>query len=413
MARGHGDLPATRARERTILALSILSGALFLPIGLHLPYFPVYLSARGLTDAEIAVVIATPMILRIVATPIVATIADTRGIAETLAACALAMLFGYCGLGLSEGFAAIFCFSLVAATALGLLPSLSDALTLSQIRRADLAGTRPVAYARIRVWTPIGVLAVMLLSGPIVEACPGDRIVLALAAMALIPTLAALLAVAIIDAEQVPVRHDKVPLVDPTRRRRIMIVIAAAALVQSSHAQVYSFGTLHWKAAGYSAEFIGIAWAVGVGAETLLFLVTARFPGFERAAPVFLVLGGLGAALRWLAMSTDPGPESLVALQAMHGLSFAATYFGSVLVVASLAGPGHRARTQGGLAAASALGLALATFVCGRLVDAIGETTYVVMALLAGTGLCLALFGAALAASAAAAHSAAGRCSEP
>lgn len=415
MTRGHGSAQAEQTRDRTILSLSILSAVLFLPMGLHLPYFPVYLAARGLGPAEIGAVLATPLILRIVVTPVVAAIADARGIAATLAACALAMLAGYCGLGLAEGFPAIFATGVLAATAMGMLPALADALTLSQIRRPDLAGLRPISYSRIKVWTPIGVLAVMLLSGPIVATFPGGRIVLALGSMALVPALAALFAAVRMHRLHRPADPDRGWLEDKAQLRLAIVVIAAAALVQSSHAQVYAFGTLHWKAAGYSPDFVGVLWAIGVGAETIFFLVMARFPRFERAAPAFLVAGAIGAVLRWLAMSTDPGPEALVALQAMHGLSFAATYLGSVLVLGGLAGPAHRARMQGRLAAASALGLALATFVSGRVAESLGETAYLLMALQAGAGLGLALLGRRLRHRVArsVAHSAAGRSAEP
>jgi PPP family 3-phenylpropionic acid transporter len=415
LTREQGSAPAGKVRDRTVLSLSILSAVLFLPLGLHLPYFPVYLASRGLTEAEIAVVVGTPIFLRVIVIPIVAAIADTRGIAATLAVCTLAMLAGYCGLGLAEGFVAIFLGGVLAATAMGLLPSLTDALTLSQIRRAEVVGTRPIAYSRIKVWTPIGVLVVMMLSGPIVEAYPGSSLVVVLAAMALMPALAALFAAATIGGVHASSHHDRPPLADPARRRLALIVIVAAALIQSSHAQVYTFGTLHWKASGHSPDFIGIAWAIGVAAETVFFLVAARFPDFERHAPVFLVLGAVGAVMRWLAMSTDPGPEALVALQAMHGLSFAATYFASVLVIGGLAGPGRRARMQGRLAAASALALGLSTLVSGRLANHLGETIYLVMASLAGTGLGLAILGGVLERRLApiAVHSAAGRCSEP
>ncbi len=415
MTGRQGNAPAKEARDRTILSLSILSAVLFLPMGLHLPYFPVYLSARGLGPAEIALVVATPLILRVVVTPIVAAIADARGIAATLSACTLAMLAGYCGLGLAEGFSAIFVSGVLAATAIGVLPALADALTLSQIRRADVAGFRPIAYSRIKVWTPIGVLCVMLLSGPIVESFPDGHIVLVLAVMALIPALAALFAAKTMPGAHRAAHHERGQIEDPTQRRLAIVVIAAAALVQSSHAQIYSFGTLHWKAAGYSPDFVGLLWAIGVGAETIFFLVVARFHGLERYASAFLVAGAIGAVLRWLAMSLDPGPEVLVGLQAMHGLSFAATYLGSVLILGSLAVPGHRARMQGRLAAASALGLALATFVSGRVAGSLGETAYLLMALLASAGLCLALLGGRLRHDRprSAPHSAAGRRAVP
>ncbi len=415
MTRGQGGAPAKEARDRTILSLSILSAVLFLPMGLHLPYFPVYLSARGLDPAEIGAVLATPLILRIFVTPVVAAIADARGIAATLSACTLAMLAGYCGLGLAEGFSAIFVSGVLAATAMGMLPALADALTLSQIRLADVVGLRPIGYSRIKVWTPIGVLCVMLLSGPIVATFPGGQIVLAFALLALMPVLAALLAALTMRSGHHAAHSERGLLEDKAQRRLAIVVIAAAALVQSSHAQIYTFGTLHWKAAGYSPDFIGLLWAIGVAAETVFFLVIARFHGLERYASAFLVAGGIGAVLRWLAMSTDPGPEALVALQMMHGSSFAATYLGSVLIVGGLAVPGHRARMQGRLAAASALGLALATFVSGRVAGSLGETAYLLMALLASAGLGLALLARRLRHDRprTAAHSAAGRCAEP
>jgi MFS transporter, PPP family, 3-phenylpropionic acid transporter len=105
--------------------------------------------------------------------------------------------------------------------------------------------------------------------------------------------------------------------------------------------------------------------ATGVGSETLLFLAAARYFTAENYAARFLILDALGAIIRWLAMSADPGPALLIFLQAMHGLSFGATYFGSVLLLGGIARETHRARMQGWLASASALSLALATFAAG------------------------------------------------
>ena len=76
------------------------------------------------------------------------------------------------------------------------------------------------------------------------------------------------------------------------------------------------------------------------------------------------------AARRFAALDRDepnPGPDSVIALQAMHGLSFGATTCGSVLLLGSLASATHRARMQGWLASVSSLSLAAATFACGRL----------------------------------------------
>lgn len=376
-----------KARERTALHLSILAALLFLPLGLHLPYFPVWLSARGLSDAEIAAALATPMVLRVIATPLIAAFADKRGIGVALAACAITLLAGYCGLRFAVGFAPIFVGALIVAVAMGSLPALADALTLTEIRRAEVSGRPPIAYGHIRVWTSIGVLAIMLLSGRIVEALPGDRIIVALAVLSLFSVGVALFAALKMNPTHIYAPNEGGRLTADAARLRLAIVgIAAAALIQSSHAEVYSFATIHWRGSGLSPDLISAAWAMGVASESLIFVVAARYFKSDRGAIAFLLLGAGGAALRWLAMSFDPGPRLVLALQAMHGLSFGATTCGSVLLLGSLASSSHRARMQGWLAAASSLSLAAATFACGRLTGLFGEKAYLAMAVLAGAG---------------------------
>jgi MFS transporter, PPP family, 3-phenylpropionic acid transporter len=389
------ELP-TESRGRTVLYLSALSFALFLPVGLHLPYFPVWLAARDFSHTEIAAALAIPMVLRVAATPLVAAIADKRGIGATLAVCAITLLAGYCSLGYVRGFAAVFAGAVLVATGLGLMPPLADALTLAGIRRVEDSGLGRIAYGGIRVWTSAGVFGTMLSSGFIVGVFPGERIIFALVGLTFLPALAALLAA--VKLKNLHVRGlPRGGLTEDRERLRLALAfIAAAALIQASHAEVYSFASLHWRAAGYADKFIGAAWAIGVTSESILFLLTARYFGAEKNAAIFLALGATGAVFRWLAMSTDPGPLWLIPLQAMHGLSFGATYFGSVLLLGSIARETHRARMQGWLAAASGLSLALATFACGRLTSFYGERAYLAMAGLALVGLVLAAYAAAL-----------------
>ncbi|VTZ51438.1 MFS transporter [Methylocella tundrae] len=387
----HGELPG-ESRDQTAVQLSIIAALLFLPLGLHLPYFPVWLSARGLSDAEIAAALATPMVLRVIATPLIAAFADRRGIGVALAACAVSLFAGYCGLRFATGFGPIFIGALIVAVAMGSLPALADALTLTEIRRAEVSARAPIAYGHIRVWTSIGVLAMMLSSGRIVEAFPGDRIIVALAGLSLFSV-----GVAVFAALRMNPTHVYAPgeggrlTADGARLRLAIVGIAAAALIQSSHAEVYSFATIHWRESGLSPDLISAAWAMGVASESILFVIAARYFKSDRSAITFLLIGAGGAVLRWTAMSFDPGPGLVIALQAMHGLSFGATTCGSVLLLGSLASSSHRARMQGWLAAASSLSLAAATFVCGRLTGLFGERAYLAMAALAGAGAAAAL----------------------
>ena len=227
----------------------------------------------------------------------------------------------------------------------------------------------------------------MLLSGRIVEAFPGDRIIVALAALSLFSVAGAVFAAFRMNAtHRYSLEGGGRLTADPARLRLAMVGIGAAALIQASHAEVYSFATIEWREAGLSGDLISAAWAIGVASESLLFIMAARCFKTDHSAVAFLLLGAVGAMLRWIAMSLSPGPYAIIALQAMHGLSFGATTYGSVLLLGSLASATHRARMQGWLASATSLSLAAATFACGRLTGLFGAKAYLAMAALAGAG---------------------------
>ncbi len=385
-----------RIRNKAARRLYFLSAALFLPIGLYLTYFPVWLAARGLSNGEIALVTGAPFVLRVLATPLIAYIADKRGIAVTLAVCATAMFAGYFALGFVKGFVPIFLGALLAISAQGTMPSLADALNLSEIRRLEKARLPPVRYGRVRMGASLSALTMMLLSGTVVAIFPGERIIWPVIFLGAIAAAAAVWA----GLTMRPFKFDRAArgglTENPADLRLAIICIAAGSLTQASHAVIYSFGTLLWEAQGLSPNFISVAWATGVAFECLLFFTAEHYLGGGDKATRFLVLGAAGAVLRWTAMAMQPPALLILALQAMHALSFASTYLGTVLLLGSLAGRNHRARMQGWYSTVSSLTMALSTVASGWLTSRFGPGAYVAMAVLAGCGLVFALWCGAI-----------------
>ena len=64
--------------DQFALKLGLFYAAYFLFGGIQLPFFPLWLEAKGLDAGTIGVVIAVPMIARIVAVPIITRAADRR-----------------------------------------------------------------------------------------------------------------------------------------------------------------------------------------------------------------------------------------------------------------------------------------------------------------------------------------------
>src|SRR5437764_11860602 len=87
------------------LRLSLLTASVYAAIGIHLPFFPIWLASRGLSAVEIAEIAAVPPLVRLVSNLVLPPHADRTGdIPGMLMACALGAACAYAALGLIDGF---------------------------------------------------------------------------------------------------------------------------------------------------------------------------------------------------------------------------------------------------------------------------------------------------------------------
>jgi PPP family 3-phenylpropionic acid transporter len=179
----------------------------------------------------------------------------------------------------------------------------------------------------------------------------------------------------------------------PVQRRRawsppsrgFLLTGAATSLIQASHAVYYGFSTLDWTAKGFGGTAIGALWGLGVVAEIVLFAFSARLPAAV-SPRVLMMTGAVGAVVRWGAMALDPPTELIPVLQGLHGLSFGATYLGSVQFLARTAPAGAAATVQADLSTMNGLAMAAASGLSGLVYERFGDAAYAAMALCAALG---------------------------
>ncbi|MEP7032320.1 MAG: MFS transporter, partial [Pseudolabrys sp.] len=162
-------------------------------------------------------------------------------------------------------------------------------------------------------------------------------------------------------------------------------VVAAASLIQASHALFYGFGAVAWSRMGLDGTTIAVFWALAVVAEIILFAYSGRLPPFFNPT-MMLIIGAAGAGVRWSCMALDPAVAALPFLQCLHALSFGATHLGALGFVARHAPPGQAATAQGYLAIAMGVVMAGAMGISGVLYDGYGSLAYIAMALAAVAG---------------------------
>ena len=359
--------------------LAALYAGLFVMGGIQLPFFPLWLEAKGLDPQMIGVVLALPMIVRVFAIPLAARAADRRdAVRATIIVASWLGAAGYVLLGLAEGATAILVTYALASLALTPVMPLAETYALKGL------SARGRAYGPVRLWGSAAFILGTFVAGYATDTIPARQLIWLIVAASLLSALAAF--------ALAPLSTGGPPLVEPQSPRKHLLrdpafvaVLAAASLIQASHAVYYGFSALEWHGAGLDGTAIAALWALGVIAEIVLFAVSGRLPPFFQPVTL-LLLGAIGGALRWAAMALDPPVFALPWLQLLHAASFGATHLGALSFVARHAPVGQGATAQGYLAIALGVVMAGAMGLSGWLYGAFGSHAYAAMALASVAG---------------------------
>lgn len=354
--------------------------AAFVPNSIALVHFPLFLAGRGLDGTEIGILVALPLAMRVATASFLGIFADLIGDRRrALAVYAGLALLGATTLWWPREFLGLF-FATAAAWTFwnGILP-VSDALAVSVARRGE------GDYGRMRVWGSISFVAVNLAFGGFV-ASRGTEVVLQLVLVGLVLQFAFAFGLPQDRGDGTAVRVPgatraffRALLAD----RRLAGLSIGSALLQSTHAMLYAFASLHWRALGFSGTEIGALWALGVVGEILLFVFSARVIAAVGARGLF-VAGAVGSVVRWsLFPFLGSWLPAWVALQSLHALTFAAVHIATIHLVTAAVDERRSATMQGTLTSLLGLTMATATVISGPLWSAFGGASFLAMAVLA------------------------------
>jgi PPP family 3-phenylpropionic acid transporter len=358
----------------------------YLGTGVSLPYIATYFRSRGLTGAEIGVVLAVPLLARPFLGPGLAVWADGFTLRRTpLGLLALGAAAGYLALALSSGFWGMLVCWLVGMTCLTTLTPLIDVITL---RRSRLEGFN---YGVPRGAGSASFIVANLAMGAILAIAAPSVIIAWIATAAVGVAIVSWLVVPPDRVHETTAKPDRAMrwkgLGGLLRDKTFVLAVITVGLIQGTHAFYYGFSALLWRQEGVSAPMIGVLWGVGVAVE-VGFMWFAE-PWRRKVGPEkLLILGGAATVLRWTAYAFTPPLWLLFPLQALHALTFAASFMASLRLIERLA-PAESASAAQAINSALSAGfmLGVGTLASGPLFDAFGTRGYLAMALMGGLGL--------------------------
>ncbi|MES3023498.1 MAG: MFS transporter [Pseudomonadota bacterium] len=319
---GKGGAPAAPSQS---FKLGLFFFVYYAHAGTFATYASLFFAARGMSAAEIGILMSLIQVMRIFGPNLWGWVADhTKQRVLVLRLTAVGALLSFSGIFFGQGFGQFF----VAMVLLNLFTSaqgpLSDALMLASLK-GDLSN-----YGRVRLWGSAGFIAAVMVAAYGLEWYGVDALPWIAGVMLVFVVLASL---RIREAPRALVEEVGAPLWSVLRQPAVLAFFASTALMVSAHTALYVFYSLYLELEGYSKPVIGLMWSLGVLAEIVFFYFQGAL--FRRFGVRRVLMVSFAVALLRFAM-VGTGGHSLALLvfaQLLHALTFGAHHSACVMTM--------------------------------------------------------------------------------
>jgi PPP family 3-phenylpropionic acid transporter len=357
--------------------------AFFMAMGVHAPFWPLWLAHWGLSPAEVGLYVAIGTGVRIVAGVVLPAYADRiDGRRLVVAGCAtVAGVTTLLHLWITDR-VELLAATVVLGAAFAAIGPIAEALGVAAARLYAFP------YAQSRGLGSLGFLAANLAVGALIAPFGPN--------LALWWIVACMVLVVMLVAghpggrrvQEMPPRFAEIGhlLID----RVFVLFIMTVAFTQASHSVFFALASVHWASIGISPAMIGGLWAASVAGE-IVFMVAIGGWSVARLGPVgAIAVAGAAGVVRWGAMALDPPVWMLWPLQASHTLTFALGHLGAIAFIARAIPARYGASAQGAMTSlATGSLLLLGMLASAAAYPAIGGGVFAIAAGLSAVGLAL------------------------
>ncbi|MDI9107482.1 3-phenylpropionate MFS transporter [Serratia marcescens] len=313
------------------LALSYFT--YFFSYGIFLPFWGVWLKGEGIAPETIGMLLGAGLVARFLGSLLIAPrVKDPSHLVSALrllALLTLAFAVGFCfGNGWGWLMLVIAGFNLFFSP----LVPLTDALagTWQKQIRMD--------YGRVRLWGSLAFVIGSALTGQLVAVWGHNAILYSLIFSVLAMLLGMLLKPSVMPQGEARTHSGaERSLWALLKEGPVWRFLLCVTLLQGAHAGYYSFGSIYWQEAGYSASTIGYLWSLGVVAEVIIFASSNVL--FRRwNARNLLLLSACCGVLRWSLMAYSTELGWLLLIQILHCGTFTVCHLAAMRFIAARQG---------------------------------------------------------------------------
>ena len=365
-------MPAARASVRPAVAIQVLFILFGVVIAAFFPFLSLFLDGKGLTAAQIGVVIAGMAVARVLFSPFWGHLADT-----TIGRRA-ALRFGTLGGGIAalalfavDGYPAIVIAAFALAGVAATIGPNVDAIALEY-----LGDERMSDYGRIRGWESLSYAATCLLVGLVLEQV-GIRWSMPIYALASVAVFAWASAAIAPDRPEHKAEHGRLGAVGAVFREapRFWVFLLAMLFVWTGFSAAWNFIGLKIAEGGGGALLVGLGAALGGLVEVPVMRLSSRLAKRYGLRPVY-VAGCVVYAFGFMLWGLVEDPRIVSFLTVFEGVGFSLLFTTAVVVIGRML-PSTLYSTGQSLAGTVGFGIApiVGAGIGGWVFDRFGTTT--------------------------------------
>jgi PPP family 3-phenylpropionic acid transporter len=294
-------------------------------VGVFSPYASLYFAEKGMTAAQIGVLMSLIQVMRIFGPNLWGWVADhSQRRVMVLRITALSSVAAFTGIFFGQTFSQFFVVMIVVNAFTSAQGPLSEALMLSEMR-GDLTH-----YGKVRLWGSVGFIVLVVMSGQLLD-WHGIELMpwIALAMLGLVLNAS----IRMQESPQVHLQTGTPSVILLLQQREVIAFFVSTFMMIAAHSSLYVFYSLYLAQLGYSNTVIGLMWSLGVVAEIVFFFYQA--PIFRRFGVQKLMIASLLLAVaRFLMIGFCA--ESLFMLlvaQVLHAGTFGVHHSASVAML--------------------------------------------------------------------------------
>lgn len=235
----------------------------------------------------------------------------------------------------------------------------------------DILGKNKKRYGRMRAWGSLAFITVVLVLGRLIDLYSIKIIISLILAGSWVQAIVSI---------GFPKTQTARKLSFGTGLRRLLtpqmgVFLVCAFLMLTSHGAYYAFFSIHLNNLGYDNFFIGICWAIAVGAEIVaMFFSEHIFKRFSYES--VLTISFAVAIFRWAGLWIVESAPGILTLQILHAITYGTFHMASILYIDALAPASTKTIGQAvNNAVTYGLGLMVGFFISGALYEYAGSFT--------------------------------------